>query len=676
MDVRSISIRAAALVVLAPALAVAAPKRAYIVEITPAQPELAWRAEAITQTLASDLADDRLALHSPVPGCARGCPDAALHAAGVELVVRCTLDAGELRYELRPLWSGAPPPARGAIVLGRLDRPGVAGVLRDRLHRLARTTTDDTGAVAVGPPDAASVIGVVALAAALLAFPFGFAIVRGRGVRRVLALPATRRTILGLAGLGGTALALAVLGAPTGAWFAAGGLAWGWFATVTMPLVFPPLVGLGRSDHEELARVLRVWLGAVAIRAPVAIALYAPVALVAWLACDALDVDPAIAGALAIPLAALLVRHCIRCWVAVAALALDDALVDPTDADAWDAAVRAYAIGYLHRTGLPVDDGLFARTRFLPGKLADIAVYGGGLTHSRIVIPRRLLELALAPAGRPHDYAAPRVSTLHWTQWNAGLVMATEPGAPVATRADRQPRETTLEASIEFGSRELLGEPPTLAGVIEPFALDPRRAYRPHDDPMFLDWDPGEEYDGTDAGDRDFLFGLVAHALAQIQRHADRPLALAMALPHRVRARVLRAMPAALGDVHTALGGARHHLVQWLAWQLWQREDLLTARAYAPELETMSRRILGALDAAVAATTPAPLRRRLHALAPFVHAAPTPATRWRRAAIATAVLAGAGVAGLAIVDAVRYHATYVARTSPPGEPTQGSSHGR
>jgi hypothetical protein len=36
-------------------------------------------------------------------------------------------------------------------------------------------------------------------------------------------------------------------------------------------------------------------------------------------------------------------------------------------------------------------------------------------------------------AGRPHDYAAPRVSTLHWTQWNARLVMATEPGAAVAT---------------------------------------------------------------------------------------------------------------------------------------------------------------------------------------------------------------------------------------------------
>src|SRR5215470_10859258 len=169
MDVRSISIRAAALAVLAPALAVAAPKRAYVVEVAPAQPELSWRAEAIAQTLGSDLADDRLALHAAVPGCARGCPDAALHAAGVELVVRCAIDTGGLRYELRPLWSGAPPPERGAIVLGRLDRAGVAGVLRDRLHRLARTTTDDTGAVGVAAPDAASVLGVIAVAGALIA---------------------------------------------------------------------------------------------------------------------------------------------------------------------------------------------------------------------------------------------------------------------------------------------------------------------------------------------------------------------------------------------------------------------------------------------------------------------------------------------------------------------------
>jgi len=58
--------------------------------------------------------------------------------------------------------------------------------------------------------------------------------------------------------------------------------------------------------------------------------------------------------------------------------------------------------------------------RLLPGSTAEVAVYGGGLDDARIVIPRPMLELALSPWGRPHDYAAPRISTLHWTMWNAG----------------------------------------------------------------------------------------------------------------------------------------------------------------------------------------------------------------------------------------------------------------
>src|SRR5262249_52939940 len=101
-----------------------------------------------------------------------------------------------------------------------------------------------------------------------------------------------------------------------------------------------------------------------------------------------------------------------------------------------------------------------------------------------------------------------------WSQWNAGLVVATEQGETIATREQRQPRD----AESEVGERLVLGEPVTLAGIIEPTALDERTTYRPHDDPVFLDWDPGEEYDGTDAGDRDFLFGLVMHAIAMVHR--------------------------------------------------------------------------------------------------------------------------------------------------------------
>ena len=62
-----------------------------------------------------------------------------------------------------------------------------------------------------------------------------------------------------------------------------GGLAWGTFVATTMPIVFPPIIGLGRIEQGELGRVLAAWVAAVGRRALLAIAvLYVPIALVAW----------------------------------------------------------------------------------------------------------------------------------------------------------------------------------------------------------------------------------------------------------------------------------------------------------------------------------------------------------------------------------------------------------
>src|SRR6185503_6455774 len=269
---------------------------------------------------------------------------------------------------------------------------------------------------------------------------------------------------------------------------------------------------------------------------------------------------------------------------------------------------RAYFVGYLRRANLDADEHALERVRFLPGTRDEVFVYGGGLTHTRVVVPRPMLEHALAPYGRPHDYLEPRVSTLHWTHWNAGLVMPTEAGAKLASKEDRQPHETRDDGESE---RVALGEPPTLAGLVEPIALDPRKNYRPGDDPLWLDWDPGEEYDGTDAGDKDYLFGALVRAMGTAQRHEDRTATIAIAWRHwlggravtRVLARVTKPIRTAaapqtiaLGDTYAALGGARHHLAQFLAWRTMRREDLVTARAYVPELEAASRAIATAVD--------------------------------------------------------------------------------
>jgi hypothetical protein len=573
--------------------------RTYAIDVAPVGD---WRADALQIALGHDLADDRLALAT---------------GPNADLVVHAQIGERALHYDVRATWPGAPAPIAGDLALA--ERGVVAGELRDQLHRLARATRDDRSEIAAAPPGTGLVLLAIALVAGLLAIPFALA--RRRPPPRVVA---------SVLGIGAAALAATRIDVP---WLLAGGLAWGAFAAVTIPIVLPPVPGFGRIDQADLARVIGAWLAAAARRALVLVA-YAPIAVVVYLVTPG---DPTIALAVAVPLALLAARLWVRCAAAVAADVLDARLVDAS-APSWHEATLAYVVGYLRRASLPVDGELLGRVRFLPGAGESIVVYGGGLAASRIVIPRKMLELALAPPGRPHDYAAPRVSTLHWFQWNAGLVMPTEPEAVIATKEQRQPRATRDEGEQE---RELFGEPPTLAGTIEPDDLDKRKNYRPHEDRIWLDWDPGEEYDGTDPGDRDFLFGAIVHALGDIQRHVDRLATFVLLAKKRPRA-------SRLSDEHTALAGARHHLVQYLAWQQWHREDLLTARAFQPELEAATRKIV-ATDKAGARLVRLADRARV--------------PRWRRYAVAGALAAAVALVAIAVAGAVRYHAVYLQETA-------------
>lgn len=574
------------LLLLIPALAFAAPARSVEVDVQPA----GWQAEALATALKSDLVDDRLIL-------AKADPD---------LRVALVIEEAQIRYRVSALWPGAPPPRVGAIAIGG-SRAAFAAALRDELHGLARVTIDERVAPAVVPPTLLVTAIGCAIAALVMLAPF---LVR-------------RRRPIGVMAIAGACVLVLLAWMSSALWLGLGGLAWGTFVVATMPIVFPPIIGLGRIEQGELGRVLSAWVAAVGRRVVLASVLYVPVAIVAWWFGDLVIVA----------LALLATRMTVRGVIAVVALELDARLIDDTGSG-WEAATRAYVIGYVERARLDLDRDLLARVRLVPGTGDEVVAYGGGLAASRIVIPKRMLELALAPWGRPHDYAAPRVSTLHWTEWNAGLLMPTEiEDDQIATAEQRQPKPFTAEGEAD---REVLGEPPTLAGTIEPAALDPQpSAYRPHDDPMWLEWDSGDEDDGTDAGDRDFLFGAIMHALAAIQRHDDRLATFALRWPR------LRRREAAIGDYHTALIGARHHLVQYLGFRKWQREDLLTARAFAPELEAATRRVVS-----VAAGSDARIARL---------ADPEHVTAFRRFAFATAIVLCVAALGVAVVNAVRYH---------------------
>ena len=84
---------------------------------------------------------------------------------------------------------------------------------------------------------------------------------------------------------------------------------------------------------------------------------------------------------------------------------------------------------------------------------------------------------------------------------------------------------------------------------------------------MWLDWDSGDDDDGTDAGDRDFLFGAIVYALAADPASRRSARDASRCAWRRPRDWPRSALTDAIGDYHAALGGARHHLVQYLGWR-------------------------------------------------------------------------------------------------------------
>jgi len=637
-----------------------------------------WQADAVAHALAADLEDARF------------------HA----VVVRGTLAPDSLSWTI--VVAGAVV-KHGDTELRGTEVRAVAGAIKSEIGRVlqpgegARKVAELPAQVGAAEPLAVGALGLVAI---FLLIPF----VRGRGIRGGRAF---RRTIAVIAGLGLLAVALIVATDYEWSWavYVGGGLAWGGFVAVLLPVMFPALPGLDRVEYTELVGVLARWAVLSLQRIAAVTLAYAPFMAALALACVLLDVPRGIALAVAVPAWGLCVRLWWQAWVEVIATRLDRELVEhePTTDNPWHAAVHGYFMGYVRRAGWAADDRLLDDIRFLPGTGPDVITYGGGTTHARIVVPRAMLELALAPYGRPHDYAAPRVSTLHWTLWNAGLVVPTEVGAVTATREQRQPRTVAVEGDVEA---IVLGEPATFAGIVEPTALDPRPSYHPHEDPLWLDYDAGEEFDGTDAGDKDFLFGVLVHELGRIRRHEDRTATLRLAahrwLQRRPRlaqpiARIERALARqvdAVGDDHVGLNFARDHYIQYLAWRIWQREDVTTARAFAPELHRQTRvlaRMVGGADAGEASpgratseaerdtaleawgrdTGGAPdLRARIARLA-RTRTTTARGRRWRRLALAAVALAAAGGAAIAVARAVDYHATYQARIKPATE----SSHG-
>ncbi len=392
------------------------------------------------------------------------------------------------------------------------------------------------------------------------------------------------------------------------------GLVWGWFVISTAAAWFPPLRGLGRVAHTQVFDLLATWTWVVIGRVFSWLVSNAPPIVIGSVVASVLGVSIRTIAIVVVPALGLLIR---AWWFIVVSECTQilDARLDATSGTLWEPALRGYLLGYIKRSGWSEGERLLEQVRLIavdkPGALGEsdaVIAYGGGSLGTRVAVDVKLLEFALAPYGRPHDYHAPREDKLFWSGWNAGLVMPTTAQQVSAARAE-------LNHHNEPGDIECvhLGQPPTLAGFVEPSALDSRHSHRPTEDPTWLDWDPGNDFDGTDPGDRDLLFGALVHRLGRIDRDEERAATVAAALgiysdkwPDVLkRTTAFLTWPGqfafshanrCLGDAMCELNFAKHHWVQYLSWRRWGESDLLSARAFSPELARHSAQIICALD--------------------------------------------------------------------------------
>lgn len=484
-----------------------------------------------------------------------------------------------------------------------------------------------------------------------------------------------------LACAGAYAAVVAAMVAPLPGWQVGilGGAAWCGLALAVVRQVAPPLPGFSNVEPANVFRLIRLQLS-LAVRRLLAVAVAAsPLIAGAWLGWRAAGLDRFTAFALFAPVLGLALVAWVAAIAEICAALSDREVRGPVTAgNPWHRAARGYLAGTFARLGVRLEIG---DVLILPTEGDRVELWGGGLTGGRIGVGVELLEFALAPIRRPHDYAEPREERLHWSEWNAGLVM---PGAGrkrgvllAKLRAIDRRKSGVFDTDYQQAEVLALGQPRTLAGFVEPSALDAKLDFRPAEDPTWLDWDPGDDDsdEDVDPNDRDLLAAALTRELVNLRRGRG-PWRSIARIAYRwrwarlvgwpVRA-LLDAVEARVADTAVALNELGHPLVQHLSRDLLDADEMLTAQGSAPELERRTREITAAVIAADPDPETAVARERLLWLAslwspPGSIAGSRRAVWIRRGVVAAFAVGTLAAAGAAVIRAIEYHPTYVEET--------------
>lgn len=674
----------------------------------------AWYSLAVEQLVSREVSRfHRLELVDPIdttacPGHDGECVAKLYAARGVDFVVVGRLARDELQYEVHETWSPARA-YRGAFAVAGANV--TTSRLQHRVTDIVRPIVASGGLLdkkpakpeAPAPAEAPRVTDRLPLTllfgALLVLTPLPLLVLLLLLRKAARPTPTWKWSAAAMAGLG----LLLVAPAPGASGLVlpiAGGLLWGGLAVFAIGVVLPPLHGLSRVRHDALGPLLRAWLALCCLRSTFVVAALPVFSAVAWAAHQA-GLEQRLTYAVLFPLVGLWGVFWLLSWVDNLSAYLDARLVDgpASERNLWHATARKYFMGYVKRQGVLLDRGFLERALFLPAKPGGpqgVVFYGGGLTRPRILIGAAVRELALGEL--PDEPEAPERET-NPEELPLGFVVP-QRGEVKWAKAEKLRRLLAkARARPRAPPPRLLGEPATALGWILPQPVDvavplisnSREDYEvvkslltEHYSKFEKNLDE-DEHDDTDPSQRDFLFGglliaaggftrgdhlfsTVGLALEQARARASWPSRQLLRAASSLYVRFLQWPSATVADAFAALNGGLHHTFQLLSLSRGADPAEATARADAPRLIELSKRLLEGLwssepegaDRQLFRPTP---RNRALWLAPFFYARLAPRRgRWLTLVLGGAAAAAAlGLAFVAVRDAMEYRPRYVER---------------
>jgi hypothetical protein len=409
------------------------------------------------------------------------------------------------------------------------------------------------------------------------------------------------------------------------------GALWGFLFLRIGRFCLSHIKGVQQIGYHGLSRYIRSWTEVALAKILIVLFIFGiPAALVYALVVPRFATSEA-AIMIVVPIAGVLVLFALQAWNTFATKALDQVYFRKVKHSPWDEKIRKYLQTQIRRHGADIPDYLLKRTYFHVSSKGEDVVYGGFGLKNRVIIPLEWAELALGaiPLYNRPDLLKETAANLEERRPMAGYEMRSivSPkgllGKKMKTRSSEKAYDK-FEAKLAKIHSDLTdpdhnpgpADPPPFAaqtgvwGFVLPNRQDesvPLIADNLQDLEVveglitehhlqFAKPRMEEEFDDSDADQKDFLFGLLIRQMGVIARHEsilattgaffwrllqslpDLP-ARPFVLIHRLYELNFARHPVFVADAFAVLNNAGHQLVQYIHLLNTKRRSMMTSRS-------------------------------------------------------------------------------------------------